>query len=246
MTEAILYALKEEVFYSIAPVGLAGRPIPNTFRPNPSPCIPPPRSRFNLFWATQPNACPSEVGQCTFLDPGNDNACLKPGLVVNLTYDTSFGECRPAYDGGGGLPEPGASPVVTGATISNLDYVRGLILNILGTNAAQAKTLCGNNPGQRLGYWLDDISGASSGTSIRYVPTNGFTVAQQVQFIQMQAQADMQKLVTYGVAVSVTAAATYVGNNTVALVITAIGENDEMTVVNSTVTKMANAWTWSA
>lgn len=222
-------------------------PVPNTFRPLDIPCIPAPRSRFRRFWATQPNVCPAEAGQCTYADPNNlATECQQPGLQLLITTDPDYEQLRCAYDGKGGLPEDGCAPPITGATINTENYVRGLVINILGTNAAQAPSICGNRPGQRLGYWLDSISGDKSGSSIRYVPTNGFNTAQCVQFIQFQAQADLQKLITYGVANSVTATASYAGNGTIALNIVVEGVDDTTIVVNSTMTKISNAWVWNA
>lgn len=221
-------------------------PTPNTFRPTtpiPVPCNPAPRSRFRRFWATQPNACPPDIGQCTWLDPRAQDGCQRPGLVLLTTVDPSWKQLAPAYDGGGGLP--GCGPPITGGTIDTENYVQGLALNILGTNAAQAPTFCGTIPGQRLGYWLDDITGNKSGSSVRYIPTKGFTISQSVQFVQMQANADMQKLVKYGVANSVTVTAVYIGNSTIGLKIIIEGTDDTKTVVNGTMTKLTNAWVWN-
>lgn len=219
-------------------------PIPNTFRPNSIPCLPAPRSRFRRFWATQPNVCPPDIGSCNWLDPGAKDGCERPGLVLLTTTDPSWQQLSPAYDGGGGLPD-GPAPI-TGGTIETANYVQGLALNILGTNAAQAPTFCGNIPGQRLGYWLDDVTGNKSGSSVRYIPTSGFTISQCVQFVQMQANADMQKLVKYGVASSVTVTALYIGNATIGLKIIIEGIDDTTTVVNSTMTKLSNAWVWNS
>jgi phage gp46-like protein len=220
------------------------KPLPNTFHPLNIPCIPPPRSRFRRFWATQPNVCPSEPGQCNYTDPNNlATDCEKPGLQLLVTIDPAWEQLTCAYDGKGGLPD--CAPPITGATINTENYVQGLVLNILGTNAAQAPSICGNIPGQRLGYWLDSIAGNKSGSSIRYVPTLGFTTAQAVQFIQMQADADLKKLIQYGVANSVTVTASYVGNGTIALKIVVEGVDDTTTVVNSTMTKITNAWVWN-
>lgn len=218
-------------------------PIPNTYRPldNPPlnpPCIPAPRSRFRRFWATQPNVCPAEPGDCS-------PACEQPGLSLMVTVDPTWQQLTCAYDGKGGLGD-GCAPPITGATISTENYVRGLVINILGTNAAQVPSICGNRPGQRLGYWLDSISDDKSGSSIRYVPTLGFTTAQAVQFVQMQAQSDLQKLVGYGVANQVTVTASYVGGGTIGLKIIVEGVDDQTTVVNSTMTKISNAWVWNS
>lgn len=239
-TVGSLVSLKQEILWSnsgtyIPPVPLPPAVAQNTFVPPTGGCIPVASSRFRKFWSTQPDSCPPEVGTCGF-------DCAKPGLALVLTYDPTW-EMLNCGGGGGGVP--GCPPPIVGASIATNDYVRGLVLNILGTNAAQAKTICGNIPGQRLGYWLDDISGIKSGSSVRYVPTKGYTVAQQVQFIQMQAQIDMQKLITYGVANTVSVVATYVGSNTVTLVITVQGVDEVTTVVNSTLAKIANAWVWN-
>jgi phage gp46-like protein len=238
-----MVALKEEVLYSnfghyVPPTPPPVKP--NTYRPVIIPCLPAPRSRFRKFWTTQPDSCPPEDGQATCVSP--DTGCARPGLQLILSYDPTWQMLSCGPNGGAATDCP---PPIIGATIASNDYVRGLVLNILGTNGAQAKSICGNIPGQRLGYWLDDISGASSGTSIRYVPTKGYSVNQQVQFIQMQATVDMQKLIKYGVANSVTVTASYVGNNTVALVITVQGVDDTTTVVNSTVSKISNSWVWN-
>lgn len=214
------------------------RPKPNLYHPLDIPCIPAPRSRFRRFWATQPNVCPPDPGVC-------NTECEQPGLSILITRDPTWQQLQPAYDGLGGLPDDCAAPI-TGATIATTDYVRGLIINILGTNAAQLASKCGNQPGQRLGYWLDSISGDKSGSSIRYVPTSGFNTAQSVQFVQMQAQADLQKLITYGVANTVDVTATYIGGGSIGLNIVVAGVDDTRTVVNSTMTKIANAWVWNA
>lgn len=220
-------------------------PLPNTYRPPDIPCIPPPRSRFRHFWATQPNVCPPTEGDCNWLDPNNQEGCTSPGLGLLVTTDPCWGQlsCAPC-DGGGALPDCRAP--ITGASIATNDYVRGLVINILGTNAAQKSSKCGNIPGQRQGYWLDSITGDTSGSSIRYVPTVSFNTAQSLQFVQMQAQADLQVLIKYGVANQVTVTSMYLGNGTIGLKIVVEGVDDETTVVNSTMTKISNAWVWNS
>lgn len=212
-----------------------------TARYTPISCVPPPRGRFRKFWATQANACPSEASASNCDDPTNLNKCSSPGLVLQAVYDPTFQELD--SDGGGSYSAGNAS--IIGATISTDNWVAGLVLNILGTNAQQAKSICGNRPGQKGGYWLDDISGAKSGSSIRYIPTTGYTTNQQVQFVQQQAAADLNKLITYGVANTITVVATYLGGNTISLAITVIGVDEQITVVNSTMTKISNAWVWN-
>lgn len=214
-------------------------PVPNTFHPLNIPCIPPPRSRFRKFWSTQPNVCPPTPDEC------DRDICQSPGLGLMISTDPCWQELSCSRcDGGGALPDCAAP--VTGGTLATNDYVRGLIINILGTNAARAASKCGNAPGQRLGYWLDSISGDKSGSTIRYVPTESFSTAQSVQFVQIAAQADMQKLIKYGVANQVTVTASYLGAGTINLKIVVEGVDDQTTVVNSTVTKLANAWVWNS
>lgn len=203
-------------------------------------CIPPPRSRFRKFWATQLNACPSEDADPNCADPNGLLRCEGAGLQLQYQYDPCFQELNWK---GGTFSQCGQN--VTGATISTDNWVAGLMINILGTNAQQAKSICGNRPGQKGGYWLDDISGAKSGSSIRYIPTTGYTVNQQVEYVRQTALVDMNKLITYGVAKSVAVSAKYLGRQTIGLIITAVGVDDITTVVNSSITKISNAWVWN-
>jgi len=237
---------KVEVLYSnnsAPPPSIGGCPRDNRTGPiwEPTYCVPLPRSRFHKFWATQINACPSEASDPTCFDPASLDTCASPGLVLIPQYDPTWQERNWQ---GGSFAECG--PEIIGATISTDKWVRGLILNILGTNAQQAKSICGNRPGQKGGYWLDDVSGAKSGSSIRYIPTTGYTINQQVTYVQQQCAADLNKLITYGVANSVNVVATYAGLQTIQLIITVIGVDDETTVVNSTMAKIANAWVWNS
>lgn len=201
-------------------------------------CIPPPRSRFRKFWSTQINACPSEKADDNC---ANINTCASPGLVVIPQYDPCFQEL--GWDGGS-LSQ--CTQAVVGATVSTDNWVAGLIINILGTNAQHSKSACGNRPGYKGGYWLDDVSGAKSGSSIRYIPKTGYKVAEQVEYVKQTAMIDMNKLVTYGVAKSVAVKAKYIGDQSIQLIITAVGVDDETTVVNSSVRKIANAWVWNS
>ena len=218
--------------------------LPNTYRPKFDPCIKPQSARFRKFWATQPNACPPDTDVPFCIDPLTVQSCSRAGLVLKKKYDPAFQTIGCAPDGGGALPD--CAPPIIGAEISTDNYVAGLALNILGTNASQSKTTCGNVPGQRMGYWLDDITGVKSGTGIRYVPREGFDTAQQVAFVQMQCQADMQKLIKYGVARSVSVNARYAGRGTIELIVTITGVDDTTTVVNSSLKKIANAWVWNS
>ena len=191
-----------------------------------------PNARFKHFWSTQPNACGIQPGSCS-TDP-----CGEPGLKLIDVPDPCaavvgcYTNCPPTK--------------LLGRTIATNDYIRGLALNILGTNAEAPATECGQIPGQRGGYWADNYrsDGIKSGTSIRSAKYMG-TIAQQIALAQAYATADMQKLVTYGVAISVTCKVTYAGNNTLNLVINIYGNDGVTSNINFTGKRLANSFVWA-
>lgn len=154
---------------------------------------------------------------------------------VNLGCDTECGS-------------PGLALVKTdqGTTIDTSNYVRGIALNILLTDARKDPSTCGNAPGDSRGHWTDSFrsDGLTAGTKLRYLTPQGSfrdSVNQAVAF----ATADMQKLVAYGIAKTVDVSADIVGGSRVRLNIVINGQLPDVTRVNVTGTRLANSWLWS-
>ena len=134
-----------------------------------------------------------------------------------------------------------------GRTFRNNDWVRGLALNILLTDAQKDDTACGHRPGARGGHWSDSYrtDGQKAGTQLRYIPRQK-SVQDSVQLIQAYMAASLNKLVAYGVAAMVTVTVKYIGRNTYNADIEIIGQNGQTSRVGIVGNRLENSWVWEA
>jgi phage gp46-like protein len=130
-------------------------------------------------------------------------------------------------------------------TFRNDDWIRGLALNMLGTDGRKDDTLCGHRPGARGGHWSDIFrgDGKSSGTQLRYV-SKQTSVVDTVQVIQAHMQMTLQRMVDYGVASAVTVKVTYAGRNVYNANIEIIGTNGHTSRVGVVGNRLENSWVW--
>lgn len=131
-------------------------------------------------------------------------------------------------------------------TINTDNYVTGLALNILLTDARKPDDGCGYTPGTRGGFWADSfrVDGLGSGSKLRQIPVNK-SVRDIVSLAKAYAQDDLKKLVAYGVAKSVKVETEYKGSNRVALDITIEGEDGTVSRVGVLGERIKNSWVWS-
>lgn len=134
-----------------------------------------------------------------------------------------------------------------GKTINTDDYVAGLALNILGTDASADATACGVRPGARGGYWADAFrsDGYKTGTRLRALPSAG-RIQDLVSLAEAYAKSDLQKLVSpYGVASKVTVTAAYVGGNSISVQAEIYGTDGRTSKVNISGSRIKNSWVWA-
>lgn len=131
-------------------------------------------------------------------------------------------------------------------TINNDNYVTGLVLNILLTDARKPDNGCGYTPGTRGGFWADSFrtDGLGTGSKLRQISVNK-SVRDIVSLAKAYAQDDLNKLVAYGVAKSVKVEADYKGSNRVGLTIIVSGEDGTVTKVGVQGERIKNSWVWS-
>lgn len=127
------------------------------------------------------------------------------------------------------------------------DYVRGLALNILLTNGPRALGACGVRPGQRGGHWSDSFrtDGGYSGATYRYVKPD-ISVVRTISLIRSFMEKDLQRLVSYGVALSVTVKSERIDRNRVSMVATILGPGGNETNVGITGSRLTNGWAWES
>lgn len=132
-----------------------------------------------------------------------------------------------------------------GRTFDTTEFVRGLAINILFTDARKESRNCGYNPGAIAGHWSDSFrdDGQRAGTNLRDIPAQK-SVADSVKLIQATMQFSLQKLVSYGVARSVSVAVKYAGGNNFIAETEIIGMDGKTSKVGVTGTRMPNAWVW--
>jgi phage gp46-like protein len=196
-------------------------------------------SRRKLFWATQPDACGTDI-ICGY-------ECGKPGLSTqpDVLYDCAQ-VCTcctpPVYN-----PACPNANATRRSQIITTDWMRGLIINMLMTDGREADSPCGYRPGSQGGHWSESYMATddSIGTLIRKLPTNG-TVNESVALVQAYAKATLDRLITRGVALSVSVKARYVGNLKIALDVIVIGRDDAIeTKVGISSARLSNGWVWS-
>jgi phage gp46-like protein len=134
-----------------------------------------------------------------------------------------------------------------GRTFANSDYLRGLALNILFTDARKENRPCGYRPGAIGGHWSDSFrdDGKRAGTNLRDIPIS-YRIADSVKLIQAHMQSSLQKLVGYGVAQSVSVTVRYLGSNVFQSDIEIISADGERARVGVTGSRMENSWVWGS
>lgn len=194
-------------------------------------CTIPAITRRRTFWATQPDACGSnEV--C-----GAD--CGIPGLSFTDTSNCATG-CQPTVD-------PSCGPFSQPRSIASTDWMRGLIINMLMTDARNPDRACGYRPGAQGGHWSESyISGGPSGvgTLMRTAGANGST-SESVNLIRAYAVATLEKLIGRGVASAVDVTAKYIGDGKMSLEIVVSGHGDGDVRVGLSGARLQNGWVWN-
>lgn len=141
---------------------------------------------------------------------------------------------------------PGLEYVDTeeGRTISNDQWLRSLVLNILNTRART--TVKCPTPMAVYGHWSESYRGDGM-----YIGTRIYDVAEKpyykitdaVKAIGAAVKADLAKLTIMGVADGVGVEATYMGSNRVNIVITTVVRNVRH-VLNLSGTYASDSWVW--
>lgn len=198
-------------------------------------------SRRRIFWSTQPTACG--------IRQGCKDECGSPGLY--LTPPTPCGKCSCCLNSvDGELLDPTQTCITPACsrprTIATNDWVRGLTINMLMTDARMDPRICGYRPGSLRGHWSESFiqGGAPIGTSMRYVGTLS-SITDSIKLVSEHAKYTLQKLVRYGIVLSVEVAVTYKGGNALELVATLNGQGGEIHVIGLTGTRLKNSWAWS-
>ena len=81
------------------------------------------------------------------------------------------------------------------------------------------------------------------GTSLRYIKPSG-SLRESMLLIKEYARDSLQKLVHYGVALSVEVEVEYVGSNNVTLTATVTGRAGETSQIGISGVRSKNAWVW--
>ncbi len=194
--------------------------------------------RKRTFWATQPDACGSGTDQC-------GDTCGAPGLV--LTSSRCGGircECcpSPVVDPECGVPDlPQAVP----RSIVTTNWLRGLVLNILGTDGKLPDKACGYAPGVQGGHWGDSFrgDGQRSGTLIRTKPLAS-SVREAVNLVHAQLEADLAKLIVMRVATKVEVNTAYLGGLRMRADVIVHSPQGQTARVGVDGTRAGNDWIW--
>ena len=131
------------------------------------------------------------------------------------------------------------------ATISTKDYVVGLALNILLTDAKKDDKACGYLPGTRGGHWSDSFTGATTGSKLRQIPTT-YSIRETLSLVKANIQQDCQKLVyPYGVAEKIKTDVSYDGVNDIHVLLRIFGRSEKVYSVGLLGTRQTNSWVWN-
>lgn len=149
-------------------------------------CNAPAESRRRIFWSTQ--LCRRSQDEC-------GRVCYLPGIELFCTVE---GDCTDKS-----LPK----------RISNENWLRGLVYNILFTRGRNPDNPCTPYSSDLGGHWSDSFrKGPSSGSSYVY-KKNYASVSDAQADLLVRLRTDMSKLIQYGVAESVDVKVTYAGGN---------------------------------
>jgi phage gp46-like protein len=159
-----------------------------------------PKSRYRPFFTYHPNGGGSTPDAC-----GNTD-CGVPGFGLVKHADGTF-------------------------TIDTSQRAVSIALLIMMTRAVSSQAACGTNPKIASGYWGDSFRSDNfkSGTNIYDIPVNA-TMSQTVALIKAYAAKDLQKLVAYNEADSVTVDAKYVGSGKITLTINIMIDGNSTTL----------------
>lgn len=163
------------------------------------------------FWATQPDAC-GQVSSC-------DTLCGRAGLLL-VPAGPCAEPCPPAD------PDNPCPPrIAESATIATNDWLRGVILNMLGTRARVPTDACaGRLPAG--GHWSESfMDGPAHVGMVLDSPVAFASVAEALAFLEQAVRAALQRLVARGIASKVEVSADYKGAN-VADVTATVWHND--------------------
>lgn len=130
-------------------------------------------------------------------------------------------------------------------TIDTAEWVRGLGINMLMTDAARQVPACAMPCGTRGGHWSDAYrgDGESAGTNIRRIAP-ACSVAEAIASGESELHRTFSKMVAWKVAREVRVAGRYTGHNRFSFDIQIIGESGDAVSINSTGTRLDNAWLW--
>lgn len=193
-------------------------------------CDPVNLQRTKTFWTTQPDAC-GIMEECT-------SDCGRAGLELYQVNEDDSLEVQPK-------------------TFTTTDWIRGLALNMLLTDARKGTTDCGRRPGSLNGHWSESyIAGAglstggsisgnpSIGTGLRYINPS-IRIQELTQLVQAEVYKTLYKLVTYQVAFKIEVTATYRGRMTIlveATIYTRTGQTANVAVSGAV---KDNQWVWN-
>jgi phage gp46-like protein len=172
-----------------------------------------------VFWTTQPEAC----GSYTLCD----NQCAIPGLVYS------------------DVEEPGVNPEGPERTIVNVEWLRGLILNILNTRA-RSDLKC-PTPAAIYGHWSESYREDGVYIGARFWNAADRTYARindNVRAIETLIESDLSKLIQMEVATNVEVDAYYMGNNKIGVNISVTSPLSGSLKINLAGTLVAGGWEW--
>lgn len=133
----------------------------------------------------------------------------------------------------------------TGSSFVTTDWIRSLALNILLTDQRREATTCGHRPGTMNGHWSESFmeDGAPVGTKVRYI-SFAASIIEVTQLIKAELQNALTKLIKYGIAVSVTVEAEYLGKGIIKVDVEILSVHGQTARVGMTAQRTNNTWAW--
>lgn len=133
-----------------------------------------------------------------------------------------------------------------GATISTDNWVVGIAMNILLTDARREDTACGYVPRAINGHWSENFIAGDIrvGTGLRYIPPAA-NINESVALIVAYARNSLEKLMTYGVAQDVNVTGSYIGGAQMQLNIEITSQDGSTNRVAITAQRTNNQWRWN-
>lgn len=190
--------------------------------------------------------------------PLDFSACRIPEPCQRLIFAvTQPDACRQSGPCGTDCGEAGLRLIEaddgSGVYLDKSNFVRGLFVNILLTDARREDTNCGWTPGLVGGHWSESFISPSEsggigvriGSSLRYLRMN-CSNEEAVSQVTSVLQEAGDKLRTYGVALDVEVEARYAGGGRVEASVVIIGPAGETTKVGTSAIKLSNGWVWEA